>query len=483
MRLDTRQEPRLAAVEAGQFGHGPPPEAQARKKPPPQARQALAAGEPPVGCRRSGRARAPPRRHHRPGADRGRDLPRRGRLPALGRRRARQRRRARRRGSCSARSATRSRRRWSPAGGADPDPRAAPAGAPMRTGIALPGRRDDAGARRRARSGSARAGAGAARSGTPAAFETRGGVVGQGELWVASHLFSTLGAHILAVFLFVAGLILVTGATLAGVIRATGAGVAGTSRALRRSTEDLRGDGRRAGPRPAGERDRAAPPSAQRRLPEPLLPPEPDTAELVVRATHVEAPPIEADERTSRRRRRAPTGRGPSPEPTRRGAEAGRRSRPGARRRTAVDPEDLTPQGRYRALDHRRPRLRVARPRRALPDPLDRRGGQARHRRAGAGRAHAARDARPLRDRGQGDRPGHRARTSPATSCGWRRAPRSPRSPSSRTTSPTRWPPPTSGSWRRSPASRRSASRCPTPAGGSSTSATCSRSRRRTGRR
>ena len=30
--------------------------------------------------------------------------------------------------------------------------------------------------------------------------------------------------------------------------------------------------------------------------PEPLLPPEPDTAELVVRATHVEAPPIHAAE-------------------------------------------------------------------------------------------------------------------------------------------------------------------------------------------
>ena len=72
----------------------------------------------------------------------------------------------------------------------------------------------------------------------PAAFKTRGGVVGQGELWVASHLLSTLGAQILAVFLFVAGLILVTGATVAGVVRATGSTVAGTSRALKRSTED-----------------------------------------------------------------------------------------------------------------------------------------------------------------------------------------------------------------------------------------------------
>ena len=29
----------------------------------------------------------------------------------------------------------------------------------------------------------------------PAAFETRGGVLGQAELWVTSHLFSTLGVE------------------------------------------------------------------------------------------------------------------------------------------------------------------------------------------------------------------------------------------------------------------------------------------------
>ena len=37
------------------------------------------------------------------------------------------------------------------------------------------------------------------------AFEARGGVVGQAEFWVASHLLRTLGADILAVFLFIAG--------------------------------------------------------------------------------------------------------------------------------------------------------------------------------------------------------------------------------------------------------------------------------------
>ena len=126
------------------------------------------------------------------------------------------------------------------------------------------------------------------------AFESRGGIVGQGELWVSSHLISTLGASILAAFLFAAGLILVTGATLAGVIRATGAGMAGTSRALRRSTEEIAASVRR----PSTEAARGMSAMSARPEPhddgEPVLPPELDTAELVVRATHVEAPPIEA---------------------------------------------------------------------------------------------------------------------------------------------------------------------------------------------
>ncbi len=113
-------------------------------------------------------------------------------------------------------------------------------------------------------------------------FEARGGVLGEAEFWVASHLISTVGADFLAVFMFLAGCILVSGATLAGVIRATGAGVA----TVRRTTGDL-----------TGVRATGAVSAAARAVtfeePEPLLPPEPETAELVIRATHVEAPPIE----------------------------------------------------------------------------------------------------------------------------------------------------------------------------------------------
>jgi S-DNA-T family DNA segregation ATPase FtsK/SpoIIIE len=181
----------------------------------------------------------------------------------------------------------------------------------------------------------------------PAVVEARGGIVGQSEFWAASHLLSTVGANILAVFLFIAGLILVTGATLAGVVRATGAGVAGTSRAIRRSTEDLAAT---VGRRPATTAGRAATggeaTGGVANGAEPVLPPEPDTSELVIRATHVEAPPIGDDELDEDE---AGNGGGAS------ASEADHEDDPAAdaddEREPAVQvrPEDLTPQGRYRA--------------------------------------------------------------------------------------------------------------------------------------
>jgi DNA segregation ATPase FtsK/SpoIIIE, S-DNA-T family len=172
-----------------------------------------------------------------------------------------------------------------------------------------------------------------------AAFEDRGGVLGQAELWATSHLISTLGADILAVFLFAAGLILVTGATLAGVIRATGAGVAGTTRVIRRSTETVAA-GRARRPATAAAQARVAEPAASAPV-EPLLPPEPDTSELIVRSTHVEAPPIfglEADED------------GPSvPEDEVPDLDVEEVEEDHGGPAREVDAEELTPQGRYRA--------------------------------------------------------------------------------------------------------------------------------------
>jgi S-DNA-T family DNA segregation ATPase FtsK/SpoIIIE len=170
------------------------------------------------------------------------------------------------------------------------------------------------------------------------AFESRGGVVGQGEFWVTSHLISTLGADILAVFLFVAGLILVSGATLASVIRATGAGLAGTGRTLKRSTDDFAAVARR--PATAAARALAAEtagPIDELEPVEPLLPPELDTDELVVRATHVEAPPIGGLEESETSDGVAAASSVPD------ASDAGKDTRSDAR------PEDLTPQGRYRA--------------------------------------------------------------------------------------------------------------------------------------
>jgi DNA segregation ATPase FtsK/SpoIIIE, S-DNA-T family len=176
-----------------------------------------------------------------------------------------------------------------------------------------------------------------------ASFEARGGVVGEAELWVSSHLSSMLGANILAVFLLAAGLILVSGATLAGVLRVTGAGVLGTGRALRRSTEELTARGAR---RPATAAARATVAATSPFASDPLLGPEPDTTEIVVLATHVEAPPIGVAEEP------VPIGDfGPAedldeltPDDVDDASDGGPE---GSRR--SVSPQDLTPQGRYRA--------------------------------------------------------------------------------------------------------------------------------------
>jgi S-DNA-T family DNA segregation ATPase FtsK/SpoIIIE len=163
-------------------------------------------------------------------------------------------------------------------------------------------------------------------------FEFRGGIIGQSEYWVAAHLISALGAHILAVFLFVTGLLLISGATLASLLRATGAGVAGTSRVLRRSTEDLAATMAR---RPATAAGRELSGEPER---DSVLPPELDTAELVVRATHVEAPPIVE----------TPTDEEPVEAPDDDVASESEAA-VAAPEPVAIEPEDLTPQGRYRA--------------------------------------------------------------------------------------------------------------------------------------
>jgi S-DNA-T family DNA segregation ATPase FtsK/SpoIIIE len=94
--------------------------------------------------------------------------------------------------------------------------------------------------------------------GDAAPVDERGGHLGQVMADAATRAVSDIGAHILALFLFCAALLLLTGATVAGVLRATGTQVVETTRALR-------------------------PPPRQRTEPEPVLPPDLDDEEVVVR--------------------------------------------------------------------------------------------------------------------------------------------------------------------------------------------------------
>ncbi|HEX7297811.1 MAG TPA: DNA translocase FtsK 4TM domain-containing protein [Solirubrobacteraceae bacterium] len=98
--------------------------------------------------------------------------------------------------------------------------------------------------------------------GDGAPVDERGGHLGQVMADASTRLFSGVGAHILALFLFVAALLLLTGATVAGVLRATGEQVVETTRALR--------------PVP---RSRSEPELD----PEPLLPPDLEDEEVLIR--------------------------------------------------------------------------------------------------------------------------------------------------------------------------------------------------------
>ena len=115
-------------------------------------------------------------------------------------------------------------------------------------------------------------------------FEPRGGIVGDALLWASASAFSTIGSHILALFLLVAGVLLVTGASVAGVLRATGSGLADTTRLISRAVPVP-------ARRPPRETIAQEPATAQLTDPEPYGPPEPEDSEVIIRATHVEAPP------------------------------------------------------------------------------------------------------------------------------------------------------------------------------------------------
>jgi S-DNA-T family DNA segregation ATPase FtsK/SpoIIIE len=180
-------------------------------------------------------------------------------------------------------------------------------------------------------------------------LDARGGALGQLLYDVTHRLVQQVGVDILVVFLFVVGVILLTGASLATVLRATGNGVLDSTRILRARVGERRGE---------ADRERSTRATSQQAAledPHSLLPPDPQDDQLIVRATHVEAPPLDdtgtaaaedpwdAVERSEQEQ--APEedlvsqlGEGEE-------EEAEEESLPGI---SAIDPSQLTPQGRLR---------------------------------------------------------------------------------------------------------------------------------------
>src|SRR4051794_5053199 len=186
--------------------------------------------------------------------------------------------------------------------------------------------------------------------GHPPFFEARGGITGDALLYAVATAFSTIGAHILAVFLFVAAVLLLTGATISGVLRATISTLSDTTRALGRAVPS------RPVRAPRAEEALPLPRPSPPPVPEPVVPPEPEDDEVVVRATHVEAPSLDGATRY-------PDLFGEpvpeqldldldpdldEPEPAAEEEPEPDRTEVLARVRRALEPSDLTPQGRLR---------------------------------------------------------------------------------------------------------------------------------------
>jgi DNA segregation ATPase FtsK/SpoIIIE, S-DNA-T family len=119
-----------------------------------------------------------------------------------------------------------------------------------------------------------------------------GGLTGEVLFWTSSTLFSEAGSHILFVFLLLAGLLLVTGASIAGLATATRDAANSTTERVRGATRSLHAAA--TAPLPRGPLPGDPIPGVPR---EPVEPPEPANSEPVVRATHVEAPALDAAER------------------------------------------------------------------------------------------------------------------------------------------------------------------------------------------
>jgi S-DNA-T family DNA segregation ATPase FtsK/SpoIIIE len=143
----------------------------------------------------------------------------------------------------------------------------------------------------------------AAQAWTSTHLQTHGGIAGQAIYELSNRLVQSVGVNILVVFLLLTGAILLTGASFASALRATGNGLMDTTRMVSRLGERDRAATGSAplatGPSPTDEAptrtsSRVARMHAEDALDprgeDPMLVPEPAPEELIVRATHVEAP-------------------------------------------------------------------------------------------------------------------------------------------------------------------------------------------------
>jgi DNA segregation ATPase FtsK/SpoIIIE, S-DNA-T family len=180
----------------------------------------------------------------------------------------------------------------------------------------------------------------------PDYLEHHGGLVGESLFWVSAKLFSEAGSHILFVFLLLAGVLLLTGASIAGIATATHEAAVTTTERVRRTPNPF------------------LPPLAP--LPaesDPVRPPEPENHEPVVRATHVEAPALDGSDRYPDLYEEPPQAAEPDePEPQ----PEPELPRPGPmdeQERAEPDQPELTPMGNRRSpvtesddLDYRLPK-------------------------------------------------------------------------------------------------------------------------------
>src|SRR3954451_13118324 len=165
----------------------------------------------------------------------------------------------------------------------------------------------------------------------PAWLKPRGCAVGEGLYWLTSPLLGDLGAHTIALFLFIAAVLLLTGASIAGVVKATSDSISTTTREVRTAvqrrrpaTEEL--SALEMGPPPRASAIARTLPEEDETLPDVLGDAEElePTAEWTEPEAEAEVPQLEEL------------------------AEDPEEDEPGVAR-TTPDEADLTPQGRYRA--------------------------------------------------------------------------------------------------------------------------------------